>query len=103
LADQYKILDAASAIAKRHVLAEHLKEVIDTLEQKVSSEVHILRKANNPGGPDRITLRSIIIQRSTQFPKREKWSKEISTRYSENGKRVAWGRRVEEITRRWNR
>jgi hypothetical protein len=29
-------LDAASAIAKRHVLAEHLKEVIDTLEQKVS-------------------------------------------------------------------
>jgi hypothetical protein len=36
LAEQYKILDAASAIAKRHVLAEHLKEVIDTLEQKVS-------------------------------------------------------------------
>jgi len=36
LADQYKVLDAASAIAKRHVLAEHLKEVIDTLEQKVS-------------------------------------------------------------------
>jgi len=36
LADQYKILDAASAIAKRHILAEHLKEVIDTLEQKVA-------------------------------------------------------------------
>jgi hypothetical protein len=36
LAEQYKILDAASALAKRHVLAEHLKEVIDTLEQKVS-------------------------------------------------------------------
>ena len=35
LADQYKVLDAASAVAKRHVLAEHLKEVIDTLEQKV--------------------------------------------------------------------
>ena len=35
LADQYKVLDAASAIAKRRVLAEHLKEVIDTLEQKV--------------------------------------------------------------------
>jgi hypothetical protein len=36
LAEQYKILDAASALAKRHILAEHLKEVIDTLEQKVS-------------------------------------------------------------------
>ena len=29
------MLDAASAMAKRHVLAEHLKEVIDTLEEKV--------------------------------------------------------------------
>lgn len=36
MADQYKVLDAASAVAKRHVLAEHLKEVIDTLEQKVA-------------------------------------------------------------------
>ncbi len=36
LADQYKVFDAASAIAKRRVLAEHLKEVIDTLEQKAS-------------------------------------------------------------------
>ncbi|ORX35965.1 hypothetical protein BD324DRAFT_651874 [Kockovaella imperatae] len=34
LADQYKIMDAASAVTKRHVLAEHLKEVIDTIEQK---------------------------------------------------------------------
>ena len=37
LADQYKIIDAASNVAKRNVLAEHLKEVIDTLEQKVLS------------------------------------------------------------------
>lgn len=35
LADQYKILDAASNVAKRNVLAEHLKEVIDVLEKKV--------------------------------------------------------------------
>ncbi|EJC97962.1 uncharacterized protein FOMMEDRAFT_143465 [Fomitiporia mediterranea MF3/22] len=34
LADQYKIIDAASNVAKRNVLAEHLREVIDTLEQK---------------------------------------------------------------------
>jgi hypothetical protein len=39
LAEQYKLLDAASAVAKRHVLAEHLKEVIDTLEQKVSKYI----------------------------------------------------------------
>lgn len=35
LADQYKLMDAASVVAKRNVLAEHLKEVVDTLEQKV--------------------------------------------------------------------
>ncbi|WWC66256.1 uncharacterized protein I206_100157 [Kwoniella pini CBS 10737] len=34
LADQYKLLDPASMSSKRHVLAEHLKEVIDVLEQK---------------------------------------------------------------------
>jgi hypothetical protein len=31
----YKVLDPASAVAKRHVLAEHLREVIDLLELKV--------------------------------------------------------------------
>lgn len=36
LAEQYKILDAAGATNKRGILAKHLKEVIDTLEQKVS-------------------------------------------------------------------
>ena len=35
LADAYKALDAASARGKRRVLAQHLREVIDTLEQKV--------------------------------------------------------------------
>nr|XP_031861374.1 uncharacterized protein CI109_003346 [Kwoniella shandongensis]KAA5528446.1 hypothetical protein CI109_003346 [Kwoniella shandongensis] len=34
LADQYKLLDPASVSAKRHVLASHLREVIDTLEKK---------------------------------------------------------------------
>ncbi|KAI0345710.1 hypothetical protein BDW22DRAFT_1353291 [Trametopsis cervina] len=34
LADQYKIIDAVSNVAKRNVLAEHLREVIDILEQK---------------------------------------------------------------------
>ncbi|KAF8272262.1 hypothetical protein EI94DRAFT_1769980 [Lactarius quietus] len=34
LADQYKIMDAASNVVKRNVLAQHLREVIDLLEQR---------------------------------------------------------------------
>lgn len=36
LAEQYAVMDAASNVAKRNVLAGHLREVIDCLEQKVS-------------------------------------------------------------------
>lgn len=35
LADQYKLMDPASNVVKRNVLAQHLREVIDILEQKV--------------------------------------------------------------------
>ena len=35
LADQYKDVDPVSDVAKRNVLAEHLKEVINMLEKKV--------------------------------------------------------------------
>jgi len=35
LAEQYGFMDAASNVTKRNVLAEHLREVIDILEQKV--------------------------------------------------------------------
>lgn len=34
LADQYKVLDVACSTEKRQVLAEHLKEVIDSMERK---------------------------------------------------------------------
>jgi hypothetical protein len=34
LAHQYGVMDAASNVAKRNVLADHLRDVIDTLEQK---------------------------------------------------------------------
>ncbi|KAI9456150.1 hypothetical protein F5148DRAFT_984542 [Russula earlei] len=34
LADQYKMMDAASNVVKRNVLAQHLREVIDVLEQR---------------------------------------------------------------------
>lgn len=49
LADQYKEIDAVSNVAKRNVLAEHLREVIDILEQKVHSSKashNILRLAD---------------------------------------------------------
>lgn len=36
LADQYKDMDPVSNVVKRNVLADHLREVIDILEQKVS-------------------------------------------------------------------
>jgi hypothetical protein len=36
LADQYKIMDAASDVPKRNLIAAHLREVIDIIEQKVS-------------------------------------------------------------------
>lgn len=39
LAEQYKLMDAISNVLKRNVLAEHLKEVIDVLEQKVRRAV----------------------------------------------------------------
>lgn len=38
LADQYKLMDAASNVAKRNVVAGHLREVIDILEQKVCGQ-----------------------------------------------------------------
>jgi Centrosome microtubule-binding domain of Cep57 len=37
LADQYKLMDATSNVPKRNALAQHLKEIVDILEQKVRS------------------------------------------------------------------
>lgn len=35
LADQYKDMDPVSNVRKRNMLAQHLHEVVDTMEQKV--------------------------------------------------------------------
>ncbi|BEI84659.1 hypothetical protein CcaverHIS002_0500600 [Cutaneotrichosporon cavernicola] len=54
LADQYKVLDAASAVAKRHVLAAHLKEVIDCLEHKadqVAALYSLMSVHDRPASP----------------------------------------------------
>ena len=40
LSDQYKEMDAISNVVKRNVVAQHLKEVIDVLEQKVREHPH---------------------------------------------------------------
>ncbi|KAG5651272.1 hypothetical protein H0H81_009238 [Sphagnurus paluster] len=37
LADQYAVMDATSDVARRNILAKHLREVVDILEQKASS------------------------------------------------------------------
>jgi hypothetical protein len=37
LAEQYRLIDAASNAPKRNILAQHLKEIIDILEKKVSA------------------------------------------------------------------
>ena len=36
LADRYKEMDAASEVRRRNIMAQHLKEVVDILEQKVA-------------------------------------------------------------------
>ncbi|CAK9779416.1 hypothetical protein CC85DRAFT_331048 [Cutaneotrichosporon oleaginosum] len=64
LADQYKVLDAASAVAKRHVLAAHLKEVIDCLEQKADqvAALYSLMSVHDrpaPEAPERRAVRSV--------------------------------------------
>ncbi|WVQ97310.1 hypothetical protein IAU59_004421 [Kwoniella sp. CBS 9459] len=58
LADQYKLLDPASVSAKRHVLADHLKEVIDTLEQKadqIGDLYQLLSFSDRPCGPAEVS------------------------------------------------
>lgn len=42
LADQYKVMDAVSDVPRRNMLARHLREVVDILEQKVSFSPVIL-------------------------------------------------------------
>ncbi|KAL5501627.1 hypothetical protein ACEPAH_8887 [Sanghuangporus vaninii] len=63
LADQYKIIDAASNVAKRNVLAEHLKEVINTLEQKgdqIASLYDLLTFRDKPAKGSVVTERKSV-------------------------------------------
>ena len=44
LADEYAKMDATSNVAKRNILADHLREVIDVLEQRVGPPNNVLLK-----------------------------------------------------------
>ncbi|GBE85280.1 hypothetical protein SCP_0704670 [Sparassis crispa] len=61
LADQYKVMDPTSNVVKRNVLAEHLREIIDILEQKgdqIASLYDLLTFNDKP------TRQSVIPDRS---------------------------------------
>ncbi len=68
LADQYRIIDAVSNVAKRNVLAGHLNDVIDMLDQKVRefppsgplgmSHSHFFLKIYILWRPNRVLVRS---------------------------------------------
>ncbi|KAI5118867.1 hypothetical protein M0805_005310 [Coniferiporia weirii] len=71
LADQYKIMDAASNVPKRNVLAEHLKEVINTLEQKgdqIASLYDLLAFKDKPVAESIVSQRKRTSPRSPQQP-----------------------------------
>ena len=64
-ADQYKDMDAASDVRKRNILAQHLREVVDVLEQKVCIliwRVCLALADQCPGRPNRFPLRLAELQ-----------------------------------------
>lgn len=72
-------MDAASNVAKRNTLAQHLREVVDVLEQKVSScdtyeRQHILSQTSQ-GQPNCVFIRSFELQ---------KWQADRRTLWKEN-------------------
>lgn len=61
LADQYKDMDPVSDVARRNLLAKHLREVVDILEQKVSHSLLVAKVRRFvyifcPGRPNRSAL-----------------------------------------------
>ncbi|KIP08976.1 hypothetical protein PHLGIDRAFT_126688 [Phlebiopsis gigantea 11061_1 CR5-6] len=75
LADQYKDIDPVSNVAKRNVLAEHLREVIDVLEQKgdqIASLYDLLTYSDKPveeavGPKDPTTTSSWVRSQGLRF------------------------------------
>jgi hypothetical protein len=68
LADQYKHMDAVSDVPKRNMLAKHLKEVVDILEQKVRFVLVFLLQfcsCKLIGRPNCIVVRLLDLQGQT--------------------------------------
>ncbi|KAF9005405.1 hypothetical protein BDQ17DRAFT_1303766 [Cyathus striatus] len=77
LADQYKEMDAASDVAKRNILAQHLREVVDILEQKgdqIAALYDLLSFRDKP------TTESIVPSRSQPGP--SSWGRSTSRKVS---------------------
>ncbi|KAI0061607.1 hypothetical protein BV25DRAFT_1826312 [Artomyces pyxidatus] len=76
LADQYKLMDPASNVVKRNVLAQHLREVIDTLEQRgdqIASLYDLLTFEDKP------VAQSTVHEKGTQHPARPRSGKKHLT------------------------
>ena len=71
LADQYKDMDPVSNVIKRNVLADHLREVIDILEQKVRASRScqgmptLDARCYDVGQPDSVVVRPADVQGQT--------------------------------------
>lgn len=75
LADQYKDMDPVSDVPKRNLLAQHLREVVDILEQKVCKpwlDLHALPLSASQlvyfylGGSNCILVRLVNFQGQTR-------------------------------------
>ncbi|KAF9474531.1 hypothetical protein BDN70DRAFT_996996 [Pholiota conissans] len=78
LADQYKVMDAASDVRRRNTLAKHLREVVDILEQKgdqIASLYDLLQFKDKPVSesvvPDRVTAIEVPLWGRASSAKRQ--------------------------------
>ncbi|THH03864.1 hypothetical protein EW145_g5947 [Phellinidium pouzarii] len=89
LADQYKIMDAASNVPKRNVLAEHLKDVINTLEQKgdqIASLYDLLAFKDKPVAESVVPERKRQSPRSPRSPRQHGTKRQSGLRRSRDSK-----------------
>jgi hypothetical protein len=93
LAEQYAAMDAASNVARRRVLADHLREVIDQLERKgdqIASLYELLSYKDQPLAPedhaeradhDEDDVEEPVPRRRSQGKGRAEAGTQTSTRY----------------------
>ncbi|KAF8630896.1 hypothetical protein AX17_005254 [Amanita inopinata Kibby_2008] len=80
LADQYKEMDAVSEVRRRNVLAQHIKEVVDMLEQKgdqIASLYDLLSFKDKPVSESAVPSKTG--QSSSSWGRKPLWSKNPSS------------------------